>query len=613
MRIFVAIGFILFGYQALAQGVERRTYYDQDNTVVKEIFFVNDTVSNKLNGPYTSYYLSGIKKSEGYYRSNKASGDWTYYFENGKIRQTGSFLHGRTVGIWSDYFENGNLRSEGILSNGKKGGEWSYYYEAGSLKSRGQYDNDVRVGTWYYYYEGGGLKAQTEFESGSGTYKEFYVSGALKMHGLNKLGKSDSLWTYYFESGEKMAEGYYKEGLKTGPWKYFYKNGKVSAEGGYEKGQTLGNWIYYYPNGAKSAEGLQKNGSKDGYWKMFYESGETKGVGEFDEGTGDYKEYYISGNLKVAGKFIGDVNYGKWSYYDEEGNIEGIAIFDENGVGEYEGYYFNGNLKMKGKLSGGRRIGEWTLYKKNGEIAGTYLPVYGESNPVFMKSEAFVQQASDEDYDKPEYKFKNRKSRYFTSRVNEYKGVIFGSNPLYSLLGYVPLGIEYYIQERQGFELIYAYRRKPFFENHQKMSTGDLYAKGSTFQFRQKFYSKDQTLGMFYFGHLIGADFINHAVNMSEGGTLSTYQVGADENRYYYGVFIGDRWLKDPANAGLTIDVYIGLGIGKRDYTPNYADTSLDPYFHDVNKSGRYIPFFFGVNIGYLGFKKTKNPIPSPR
>lgn len=613
MKNLLAISFLLISSTLLGQSVVLRSYYDQEKTVVKEVFSVDDTISNQLNGPYTSFYLSGIKKSEGYYTNNKASGEWTYYFENGKVRQTGSFLYGRTVGIWSDYFENGNLRSEGILSNGKKGGEWSYYYEAGSLKSNGQYDNEVRTGSWNYYYEGGGLKAQTLFDNGSGMYKEYYASGKLKMEGLNKSGKSDSLWVYYFESGEKKAEGYYKQGLKTGPWKYFYKNGKVSAEGGYETGQTLGNWIYYFPNGAKSAEGLQKNGSKDGYWKMFYDTGVIKGVGEFNEGTGEYKEYYISGSLKVTGNFKGDLNHGRWTYYDEEGHIEGSALFDDEGIGSYEGYYLNGNVKMKGKLTQGKRVGEWTLYKKNGEVAGTYLPVYGESNPVFMKSEAFVQQANDEDYDKPEYKFKNRKSRYFTSRVNEYKGVIFGSNPLYPLLGYMPLAVEYYLQERQGYELIYTYHRKPFFSNHNRMSTGDLYATGSSIVMRHKFYSKDQPLGMVYFGHLIGADFIKHATHISEGGTLVTQEVRAQENRYYYGVFVGDRLLKDPANAGFTVDIYLGIGIGIRNYDPQYSGNAYDQYFSDVNQSSRYIPVFFGINIGYLGFKKTKNPIPSPR
>ncbi len=177
----------------------------------------------------------------------------------------------------------------------------------------------------------------------------------------------------------------------------------------------------------------------------------------------------------------------------------------------------------------------------------------------------------------------------------------------------MPLAVEYYLQERQGFELIYTYHRKPFYENHSKLETGDLFSTGSSLVVRQKFYSEDQTFGMFYFGHLIGADFIKHTTHVSEGGTLNTSDVHANENRYYYGIFIGDRWLKDPANAGLTIDFYVGVGIGKRDYLPQYSGNTYDSNFEDINQSSLYIPVFFGINIGYLGFKKSKNPIPSPR
>lgn len=605
-----SILFVLLTSLLSAQQIERRTYYDQEESVLKEIFHIKDTISNLLSGPYTSFYLSGRKKTEGFYFNNKASGEWQYYYENGRISQKGEFLHGRSVGIWAYYYENGNLRSEGILSNNKKGGEWSYYYEDGSLKSKGDYDLELKAGTWTYYYEGGGLKARANFEGGSGIYEEYFVSGQMKMKGLNRMGKSDSLWVYYYESGERMAEGYYKEGVKMGPWKYFYKGGQVSAEGGYDHGETLGNWIYYYADGEKSAEGLQKKGLKDGYWKMFYETGETKGVGDFEEGTGRYKEYYVSGKLKVDGQFKDDLNFGKWTYHDEEGHVEGVAHFNEKGVGIYEGFYLNGDKKMSGKVSQGRRIGEWTLYKKNGEVAGKYHPVYEDASPIFMNSESFINQAKDTDYDKPEYRFKNKKSRYFTPRVNEYKGVFFGSNPLYTLMGYLPINIEYYLQERQGFEVTYTYHRKPFFQDHAQLSSDKVYSTGGGFSFKHKFYSEDQKIGMTYFAYVIGGNWKNHQVNITE---LTKLTAQTKENKYYGGLIIGDRWVKDPANAGITIDAFVGVGVGMRDYSKNYSDTSYDSYFESIDQSKLYIPVFFGVNIGYLGFKKVKNTIPSPR
>lgn len=591
----------------LAQGILRRTYYDDEKKVIKEEFFVDDTIKNQLTGSYVSYYLSGKMKSQGHYAYNRPVGDWVYYFENGSIRQSGSFMRGKTIGIWTNYYENGNKRSEGILVKNLKAGEWTYFFEDGGVKSTGEYLDNLKEGTWEYFYADGVKKAQAIFQKGSGIYQEFYVSGKLKMEGLNKLGKSDSLWTYYFETGEKLAEGYYKEGLKAGPWKYFFKNGNKSAEGGYENGKTIGNWIYYYDDGVKSAEGLQKNGVKDGYWKMFYETGETKGVGEFNEGTGEYTEYYTSGKVKVRGQFKEDLNHGHWTYFDEEGNLEGEADFEE-GVGDFVGYYQNGNKKMSGMITQGKRTGEWTLYKKNGEIAGKYHPIYEDESPIFLTAES-LDDGRNKDYEKPDYRHKNKKLRYFTPRINEYRGVILGTNPVFSLAGFWPISLEYYMQERQGIELTSNIQRNPFFISDQEINVGDHYTRGTSWQLKQKFYSHDQKLGMFYFGHFVGMDFLTHYAN-TEITTIDT-RAEAQENRFYYGLMVGDRWIRDPGNAGFTVDVFFGVGIGKRTYTPKYSDSSLDPMFEGINQSSTVFPIVFGLNIGYLGIRKIKNkPVP---
>jgi len=596
--------------QASAQGVFRKTFYDSDRKVLKEEFYVNDTLANQLDGSYASYFLSGQKKSEGFYAHNRPIDDWVYYFENGSIRQSGYFFRGKTIGVWTNYYENGNKRSEGILSDQMKVGEWAYFYEDGGTKSSGEYLQNLREGAWRYFYEDGEKKAQGFFKEGVGIYSEYFVSGNLKMEGLNRHGKSDSLWVYYFESGEKLAEGYFKNGFKTGPWKYFFKNGQISAEGGFENGMTLGNWIYYYYDGAKSAEGLQKDDLKDGYWKMFYQTGETRGIGEFDEGKGEYTEYYPSGQVKVKGAFIDDLNHGHWVYYDQDGNIDGEAFF-KNGIGDYEGFYQSGDKKMSGKISKGRRVGEWTLYKKNGEIAGKYHPIYEDESPVFRTSEILEDPEEAQDYDKPEYRYKSKSLRYFTPVINEYRGVILSTNPLFTLAGFLPISLEYYRQERQGVELTYNMLRSPFYISDDNIDLNDSYIRGFSFQLKQKFYSPDQKLGMFYFGHFLGVDIRNHYTNINEGSPPIDTRISATENRLYYGLMIGDRWMKDPGDAGFTIDVFLGIGIGKRSYSANYSDASYDSYFSDLNQNKTVVPVIFGINIGYLGIRKSKNqPVP---
>src|SRR5690606_32850529 len=92
-------------------------------------------------------------------------------------------------------------------------------------------------------------------------------------------------------------------------------------------------------------------------------------------------------------------------------------------------------------------------------------------------------------------------SKYFTSRLNEFKGMIIGANPIAIAVGSFPFSVEYYIQERLGHELQLTLLRDPFFTKEANMPRYSLYQRGFSAAFRQKFYQKDQELGMVYFAH----------------------------------------------------------------------------------------------------------------
>ena len=588
-------------------GYVKTTYYDEAQKVKKERYYINDTIDNKLEGKYSSSFLSGSLKSEGNYVNNEASGLWKYYFENGNLKTAGAFEKGKSIGIWTYYFEQGGKRSEGLLENNMKVGDWTYYFENQEIKSKGKYNQDIREDIWNYFYEDGELKAQAYYDNGVGTYTEFYSSGKLKMQGLNKNGQSDSLWTYYYEAGEKLARGYYKNGLKTGPWKYFFKNGNISSEGGYEEGSLVGNWIYYHEDGTKSAEGIQKEGLKDGYWNLYYQTGEIKGTGEYEQGTGPYKEYYSSGKLRLSGFFRKGLRDGLWTYYDENGDVEGVADF-KKGTGEYTGYYSDGSKKMEGVLSEDKKIGEWRLYKKDGDLAGTYFPLYEDEQPIFRTAES-LEESSDsrKKYDKPEYRFKSKQLRYFSPVVNEYKGVILSTNPLLMPIGRLPFALEYYIQERLGYELSYTLNRNPFFGRTEEIKQNDIFQTGSTISFRQKFYNQDRASGMFYFGHELGYQYINNRVNVEDANDPErVVNIGSKESRYHYGILVGTRLMRYPGDAGFGMDIFAGIGIGRRVYEKGYSESSYDPYFQELNQSSTYVPIIVGITFGYLGLKRRE-------
>lgn len=605
--------FSLFSYlictQADAQ-IKVRTFYDKEKTQLKELFYIADSTTQALDGPYVSYYYNGNIKTSGHYENNQASGFWKYYYENGNIKMEGALENDETTGKWRYYYENGRVSMEGKIEGGKKRGNWTFYYENGAVKSQGAYKNDIKEGIWNNFYEDSALKSQIFYENGDGLYKEFYPSGELKMAGMNRNGASDSLWIYYYESGDKKARGYFEQGVREGRWTYFYPNGNKSAEGDYEAGKKSGKWTYFYENGAVSSEGVERAGYKEGYWKLYHKDGSFKGESILDRGNGEYKEYHENGKLKVKGFIANGKNSGKWTYYYEDGSLEGEAYFAD-GVGDFTGYYRNGTVKMKGKIEDGKNVGVWELYEKNGNLAGYYRPFYEDEKPVYKIIDYQSRSDTTADYLKPEYKYKNRRLKYFTPRINEFKGFIISANPIAPTLGSLPISLEYYLQERLGHELQYTIIRDPFLSSDQRIPINTAYKRGFSLALKQKFYHPDVNIGMLYFGHEVRFSSLGHRANVNTAGDeepAAIETIGAEDTRMEYSIlfgnrwinFFGEKWINEEDKIGVTLDIYGGIGIGYRSYKANYAESQYGAVFEDVNKKKLAIPLRFGVNLGII-------------
>ena len=587
----------------LSQIKQSKRFYDTDSTKVKEIFHFNLRDST-LEGTYESFHQNGSLQTFGWYKKNQPDSSWRYYYENGRKKAEGKYRNGQTNGHWKYYYENGNLKSEGDLRGEIKEGSWSFYFENGGEKSAGQYEQNVKTGIWNYFYEDKSLKAQVYYEGSKGTYQEFYPFGTIRMEGETVNDKSEGEWTYYHETGEVEAIGQFIEGIKVGPWEYFYKNGEKKATGDYVRGLREGKWSYYHDNGSLSQSGEINKDQKEGYWKLFYPSGEVQGEVTFDQGSGLYSEYYLNGGKKSTGQIIDEKKEGKWIYYSEDGKIEGEADF-ANGIGEFKGYYPNGSLKMVGTIDGDKRVGDWTLYNPNGSVAGTYSPIYENEKPIFKtRLSREVNYRDGDKFDKPEYKFKRRGLRYFQYRINEYRAVILGTNPVWLQANELPIALEYYMQERLGYELQLNLVRDPFFTSDENIGNYTLFNRGAKINFRQKLYHEDGKLGMFYFGHQVTYTHVNHQVNHADTLIFPVFQKFGNmiEKGYGYGVFIGNRYMRDVGDSGWTLDIFLGVGVSSRSYTRKFEpDPVLDVYFDPEVKSSLHFPIIFGLNIGFAG------------
>ncbi len=588
-------------FYANAQNIQLKNYYEGQKTL-REVYFVKDTNAYVLDGLYVAYYANGKEKTRGSYKNNLAIGQWDYFFENGAIKMIGTLEEDGKSGKWQYFYENGKKSMEGMLQGGRRNGNWSFYYENGKIKNEGKFEKGKRVGSWKYYHEDGLVKADATYASDEGVYTEYYTSGVVKARGINKAGKSHGLWNYYYPSGNVKAEGNYEDGLKNGHWKYFHENGKVASEGEYQKGKPNGKWTYYYESGTVSSEGVEKEGAKDGYWKLYHKSGVFKGESTFVLGEGPYTEYYPSGKLKISGFIKNDKNEGKWTYYYEDGALEGECIFND-GEGKFKGYYKNKQLRMEGTIKDGVNVGVWKLYENNGELAGYYTTVYDDEGIAAyapVESKPNVTNKSNH-YEIPEFLFKNKKSRYFNPKVNEFKGIIIAANPVAMAVGSVPFSIEYYMQERLGYELLFNYMRNPFFVSDDRVDFNELYKRGFAVRFKQKFYQPDQKLGMLYFGHELSFSTVNHFANINDPSLPNgAFTLDAKENKYEYALIVGNRMMKYAGKPGLTVDMWAGIGLGFRDYSEKFPpEIAFREIFEDVRRPKFAIPFRLGINFGY--------------
>lgn len=606
--IIVCLG-ITCGSMAIcrAQQVEIRTYHDENKSILKEIYFIKDSTTAQLCGPYKSYFISGSIETEGYYIDNLPDSIWTYYYESGVVKMRGALEMGTNHGLWEYFFENGKLSMAGMITNSKREGSWKYYYENGDLKSQGDYKANEKTGIWNYFYEEGEIKAQAFYKAGRGYYKEFYNDGKIKAEGLNINNLSDSTWTFYHENGKIKARGDYKKGKRVGPWIYYHDNEVKSAEGNFAEGEKDGKWIYYHESGEISSEGALREGKKEGYWKIFDENGLFKAEGVFEENDGSYKEFYESGSVKIDGSIKDGKNHGMWTYYYEDGVKEGECEFVE-GSGEYIGYYRDGTVKMKGSIKDGINVGLWELYKGNGNLAGYYRPYYENNAPVYklVDKSPPVERG---DYVKPAYKYKNYKSRYFDPVINEYKGVILATNPIATAVGQLPFSFEYYIEERLGYELMFTLLRDPFYKSSESVSINEVYNRGFNVALRQKFYHPEGSFGMFYFGHEVRVTSLNHFANVldSASSQINQIQISTKETRFEYAIFIGDRWMQlfgeryKNNSIGFTIDAFVGFGFGYRLYEKKYpSNPNYDAVFKDLNDSKFVISPRLGLNFGFI-------------
>jgi hypothetical protein len=100
------------------------------------------------HGPWTEWYPSGNKKTEGQYDRGVKTGKFTWWYENGQAQAEGEFDAGQKTGTWITWHPNGLKESLGQYKAGKLVTKWLHWTAGGKLieSQEGQPSNTPRVG-----------------------------------------------------------------------------------------------------------------------------------------------------------------------------------------------------------------------------------------------------------------------------------------------------------------------------------------------------------------------------------------------------------------------------------------------------------------------------------
>ncbi len=430
----------------------------KSDTVFQEYFYPNGKISShgnminhKPGGLWKSYYVSGVKKSEGLWKNGLLDSIWIFYTEVGDTSEKINYYLGKKNGYTIKYFtstDNKNvIQSKELYLNGKRNGKSYYYYESGEVHKIIFYHNDVKNGLAYEFDCDSNIISITRYRNNqvilheeinryndageqTGLWKEFYDNGHLKEEKNYINGKLDGVYKIYNENGFLIQSVHYKNGEIVDSTNDFEsdinikedydENGNLIFLGSFLNQKPIGVHRFFDENGSVIqsktynvyheliAEGIVKlNGNKDGSWTYYYpdQKIEAKGFYQNGEKSGKWIFYFRNGKVEQTGSYINGKLSGNWKWFYNNGELrkEEFYIY---GLADGESYEYSdsGKIIAKGNYVQGEKEGVWIYDIGDETETGKYVMGlkdgiwrrYYKSNGSIAFTGKFVQGSPDE-------------------------------------------------------------------------------------------------------------------------------------------------------------------------------------------------------------------------
>jgi uncharacterized protein len=402
----------------------------QENTSVQDGFQVfkypNGAISSqgmikngKPEGFWRSYYVSGVKKSEGKRTNFMLDSIWIFFDQAGDTTEKINYLYGKKNGwyykykrdpmagiyIWSKelyagdkkeglsytYYPEGKIKETVTYNSGKKEGLSKEYDKEGNVITLLEYNNDflisrekinridskgLKQGGWKDFYPNGAVRSEKNYKDDllNGYYKEYDNRGKLVLTMLYENGSivknkvedepDIEIVNKHDADGKLIYSGPYRNNVPVGIHRD-YKDGKVT------------NAYVYNDNGLLISEGIvDEAGNRNGKWKDLYPDGKVQAEGQFTDNrrTGVWKFYNSGGKVEQTGSFNNGRPDGMWKWFYEDNNLlREEEYFQGKRDGSFTEYSPAGDIITQGQYSDGEKNGAWKYKSGNNIEEGKYI------------------------------------------------------------------------------------------------------------------------------------------------------------------------------------------------------------------------------------------------
>src|SRR5665648_32452 len=216
------------------------------NIIIVFLLFFKIVASQEKEAVKDGYqifrYPNGTISSEGLFKSGKPEGFWKSYYVTGIKKSEGRRTNFLLDSIWIFYDQAGDTTKKINYIFGKKNG-WYYSYKKDPSKgvylwSKELFAGDIKEGTEYFYFPDGKIQQTIPYNNGKkeGLSKEYDKEGNI----ITLLEYSND----FLVSRERINRQDSK-GLKQGEWKEFYPNGRIKSEKSFKDDQVHGYYKEY--------------------------------------------------------------------------------------------------------------------------------------------------------------------------------------------------------------------------------------------------------------------------------------------------------------------------------------------------------------------------------